>query len=108
MKALVLSLLAIGLTAPLSAQVPYERILEAESEPGSWLTYSGTYGATRFSTLDQITRDNVHQLQTAWVYHTRSTQKFEVSPLVVDGIMYISEPPSDATALDLRTGLLDS
>ena len=89
--------------APVAAQVSYERILEAASEPGSWLTYSGSYGAQRYSTLDQIDRDNVGRLQPAWIYQARSTQKFEVSPLVVDGVMYITEPPSDATALDLRT-----
>jgi alcohol dehydrogenase (cytochrome c) len=103
LKALVLVLVPVA-TVPLVAQVPYERILNAESEPGSWLTYSGSYGAQRYSTLDQIDRDNVGGLQPAWVYQTRSTQKFEVSPLVVDGVMYITEPPSDATALDLRTG----
>ena len=103
LKALVIVLVPVA-TVPLVAQVPYERILNAESEPGSWLTYSGSYGAQRYSTLDQIDRDNVGGLQPAWVYQTRSTQKFEVSPLVVDGVMYITEPPSDATALDLRTG----
>jgi alcohol dehydrogenase (cytochrome c) len=91
-------------TAPVGAQVSYERILDAASEPGSWLTYSGSYGAQRYSTLDQIDRDNVDRLQAAWIYQARSTQKFEVSPLVVDGVMYITEAPSDATALDLRTG----
>ncbi len=91
-------------TAPVAAQVSYERILDAASEPGSWLTYSGSYGAQRYSTLDQIDRDNVDRLQAAWIYQARSTQKFEVSPLVVDGVMYITEAPSDATALDLRTG----
>lgn len=93
-----------GISVPLGAQVPFERILNAGSEPESWLTYSGTYGAQRYSTLDQINLNNVAQLQATWIYQTRSTQKFEVSPLVVDGVMYITEPPSDATALDLRTG----
>ena len=92
------------ISVPLGAQVPFERILNAGSEPESWLTYSGTYGAQRYSTLDQINLNNVAQLQATWIYQTRSTQKFEVSPLVVDGVMYITEPPSDATALDLRTG----
>ena len=101
----MLVLLGVAVTAaPVTAQVPYERILDAASEPEHWLTYSGSYGAQRYSTLDQISRANVDQLQPAWVYQTRSTQKFEVSPLVVDGVMYITEPPSDATALDLRTG----
>ena len=94
----------LSAAAPGVAQVSYERILDAASEPGSWLMYSGSYGAQRYSMLDQIHRDNVDQLQVAWSYQVRSTQKFEVSPLVVDGVMYITEAPSDATALDLRTG----
>ena len=97
-------LLVLVMAAPVTAQVPYQRIVEASSEPGNWLTYSGTYEAHRYSTLDQINRDNVDRLQSAWMYQVRSRQKFEVSPLVVDGVMYITEPPSDATALDLRTG----
>ncbi len=105
---LILFALPITVTAtvpaPVEAQVSYERILDAASEPGSWLTYSGSYGAQRYSTLDQINRGNVAQLQPEWIYQTRSTQKFEVSPLVADGVMYITEPPSNAAALDLRTG----
>ncbi|MDA1091812.1 MAG: PQQ-binding-like beta-propeller repeat protein [Acidobacteria bacterium] len=94
----------IAMPRPAAAQVPYERILDAASEPEHWLTYSGTYGAQRYSTLDQIDRDNVDQVQPAWIYQASSLHKFEVSPLVVDGVMYITEVPSDATALDLRTG----
>ena len=104
MKTIVFTLFMLGVGASVGAQVPYERILDAASEPESWLMYSGTYGAQRYSTLDQVNRDNVDQLQPAWTYQARSLQKFEVSPLVVDGVMYISEAPSDATALDLRTG----
>ena len=105
MKTLVLVLiLVLALAVPVASQVPYERILDAASEPGSWLTYSGSYGAQRYSTLDQITRENVDRLQPAWIYQIRARHKFEVSPLVVDGVMYITEPPSDVTALDLRTG----
>ena len=77
MKAL---LLVLATVVPAAAQVPYERILDAASEPGSWLTYSGTYAAQRYSTLDQITRENVERLQPAWVYQVRSSHKFEVSP----------------------------
>ena len=62
MKTLVLMLV---LAAPAAAQVPYARILDAASEPGNWLTYSGTYGAQRYSTLAQINRNNVDRLQPA-------------------------------------------
>jgi alcohol dehydrogenase (cytochrome c) len=101
MKRLVV-MLAFAVMA--SAQVSYERILQSATQPGNWLTYSGSYNAQRYSTLDQITRANVHRLKMAWIYQVRAHDKFETSPLVFDGIMYISEPPSDVTALDLRTG----
>ena len=93
-----------ALVSSLSAQVTYERILKAESEPGNWLTYSGNYSAHRFSALTQINDQNVSNLKPLWAYQTNSLQKFETTPLVVDGVMYISEPPSNVTALDTRTG----
>ena len=97
-------LLAWLLSGVALAQAPYERIRRAESEPGNWLTYGGNYSSHRFSTLEQITAANVARLKPAWVYQVRDRNKFEVTPIVVDGIMYIAEPPSDVTALDTRTG----
>ena len=90
--------------ATLSAQVSYDRIAGAASEPASWLTYSGTYSGWRYSALKSIHRANVARLKTAWIYQTNDLNQFEVTPLVADGVMYISEPPSQAAALDLRTG----
>ncbi len=89
---------------PLWSQITPERILNARKEPGNWLTYSGNYSAHRFSPLDQITDQNVARLKPLWAYQVNSLQKLETTPLVVDGIMYISEPPSNVTALDTRTG----
>src|SRR5262249_45442363 len=86
------------------AQVSYERIRRAEAEPGAWLTYSGNYAGHRFSPLDQITTANVAGLKPVWVYQTSDLSKFETSPIVADGIIYISEPPNGAAALDTRTG----
>jgi alcohol dehydrogenase (cytochrome c) len=86
------------------AQVPYQRIVGAESNPSTWVTYSGNYQAQRFSQLDQINRQNVAQLKPSWVYQMRNPGIVETSPIVADGIMYITEPPSTATALDLHTG----
>jgi alcohol dehydrogenase (cytochrome c) len=87
-----------------AAQVPYERIRRADSEPGNWLTYSGNYSAHRFSRLNQIHTGNVRRLKPAWVYQIRGRDKFETTPLVVDGVMYLSEPAGEVTALDTRTG----
>ncbi len=92
------------LSSSLVAQVPYSRIANADSEPGSWLTYSGNYASHRFSSLDKITTSNVSRLKVAWVYQMRNSGLIETTPLVVDGVMYITEPPSTVTALDLRSG----
>ncbi len=54
--------------------------------------------------MTQITRENVGRLKTAWIYQVRRTGIVETSPIVVDGVMYITEPPSTVTALDVRTG----
>src|SRR5205823_8056224 len=62
---------------------------------------------TRYSTLDQINRDNVKTLQVAWVYHTGDstpTRTIECTPLVIDGIMYITTVNTMAVALDAMTG----
>src|SRR5215472_5925598 len=94
----------VAVSLPLAAQVPYERILRARSEPGNWLTYHGSYDGRRHSALDQINTGNVKRLKPDWAYQIGTRHKLETTPLVVDGIMYLSEPPSDVTALDTRTG----
>ncbi len=104
MKLTHLLLAAFCLASAVSAQVPYQRIMNAEKEPGHWLTYSGNYSGHRFSHLAQITPRNVAQLKTVWVYQIKDRITFETSPIVVDGIMYLTEPPTKVTALDLRTG----
>jgi alcohol dehydrogenase (cytochrome c) len=86
------------------AQITFERLLKARQEPQNWLTYSGDYAGWRYSTLEQIDTRNVGRLSVQWVYQSRAANKFEVTPLVVDGIMYLSEIGNAAAALDARTG----
>src|SRR5579872_2359813 len=88
----------------LDGQVPYERIVKAASEPGSWLTYSGNYQAHRYSPLKEINAANVAGLKPLWIYQLPEKGGFETSPVAVDGILYITEPPSNVSALDGRTG----
>ena len=90
-------------TSPIFAQVSFERLRNAENEPHNWLTYSGNYASHRFSSLTQIDRSNVANLRTIWAYQVPSGL-IETTPLVVDGIMYLTEPPSSVSALDVRTG----
>jgi alcohol dehydrogenase (cytochrome c) len=88
----------------LHAQVPAARIEKSASEPNNWLTYNGNYASHHYSPLSQISKTNVSRLNVAWMYQIRSRQHFETTPLVFDGVMYTTEPPSDVTALDLKTG----
>src|SRR5580658_7180064 len=85
-------------------QVSFDRILHADKEPQNWLTYSGTMQSQRHSSLSQITPENVKNLQLQWVYQARSLEKFEATPLVVDGILYTVQAPNDVIAMDAATG----
>jgi alcohol dehydrogenase (cytochrome c) len=84
--------------------VPFERILHASQEPKNWLTYSGDYTGRRHSALKQITPANAKTLALKWVYQSRSLDKNETTPLVVDGIMFTVQSPNDVIALNAATG----
>jgi len=103
-----------GVAPPAAADVTYERILNARSEPENWLTYYGAYDGQRYSPLDQITKENVKQLAPAWVFQCgstglhsgKSTYSFEASPLVVNGVMYVTGWDGWVWAVDARNGSL--
>jgi alcohol dehydrogenase (cytochrome c) len=90
--------------AALHAQVSFDRLLHPEREPHNWLSYSGDPFNQRYSLLTQITPANVKNLQQQWVWQARSLEKFEATPLVVDGVMYTVEAPNNIVALDAATG----
>ncbi len=85
-------------------QVSYERLLNPDDEPHNWLSYSSSYDNQRFSLLDAVNKGNVDELELAWVWQARSLEKFEATPLVVDGILYTVQAPNDVIALDAATG----
>jgi alcohol dehydrogenase (cytochrome c) len=84
--------------------VPFERILRSNQEPQNWFTYSGNLNSQRHSGLMQIRPENAADLTLKWVYQSRSLDKNEVTPLVVDGVMYTVQSPNDVIALDAVTG----
>jgi alcohol dehydrogenase (cytochrome c) len=88
------------------AQVTFERLLNAAAEPHNWLTYSGSYASQRHTALRQIRPSNVGDLELKWVFQAQSLESFETTPLVVDGVMYLTEAPNTAVALDAATGRL--
>ena len=105
LRTVVLALALSGTAlAAASAQVPFERLRGAADEPQNWLTYSGSYFSQRYSELDQIAPDNVGDLELQWVYQTPVMGPWQSTPIVVDGVMYLTQRPNDIVALDARTG----
>jgi alcohol dehydrogenase (cytochrome c) len=101
--------LLVLLTLPschLHAQSPvsYERLLNAAKEPRNWLIYGGDYSSNRYSGLTQITPANVKSLNLAWVFQSPTAGSWQATPLVVDGIMYLTQRPNEVVALDAATG----
>jgi alcohol dehydrogenase (cytochrome c) len=96
----------LGAHAQPAPRVTFERLLNAAAEPHNWLTYSGSYASQRHSLLREIRPANVADLELQWVHQAQSLESFETTPLVVDGIMYLTEAPNTAVALDAATGRL--
>lgn len=94
----LLSLLA---AAPAGAQVTYDQLRRAD--PANWLHYSGSYHSQRHSLLRQVHTGNVKDLVPKWIYHIPGASRLESVPIVVDGVMYVSQP-NQVYALDSRTG----
>ena len=86
------------------AQVTSQRLVEAAKEPQNWLTYSGDYAGWRHRALKQIHTANVGHLAAQWVFQSDAKGKFETTPLVFDGVMYVTGQENLAYALDARTG----
>jgi len=83
--------------------VTFARLKAAAKEPQNWLTYWGDLNGTHYSGLSSITPANVGSLRSSWAYQFGATRA-ETTPLVVDGVMYVTGPRNTAAALDARTG----
>ena len=91
-------------STPLGSPVTSERLLKASEEPENWLMYSGQYNSQRYSRLTAIDKSNVNQLEVKWVKQLETLADVETTPLVVDGVMYLTQSPSNVIALDASTG----
>jgi PQQ-dependent dehydrogenase (methanol/ethanol family) len=83
--------------------VTFARLRNAEAEPENWLTYWGDLRGTHYSRLGAITPTNAASLVSKWTFQF-GAGNVETSPLVVDGLMFVTGPLNDAAALDARTG----
>lgn len=87
-------------------RVDSARVLRADAEPGAWLVHGRTYSEQRFSPLAQIDRENVSELGLAWSFSTGTRRGLEATPIVVDGVMYVTGSWSVVYALEAATGRL--
>ena len=87
-----------GTAPPAAKGVTPERLANARGEPHNWLTYYGSYDGQRFSSLNQINTSTVKDLRVAWMFQsgviglvaTPATYAFEATPVVVDGVMFLT------------------
>ena len=92
--------LAVGISSVASAN---DELLIMQNNPALWVMPNGNYSSTRYSTLSQINKDNVGDLQPAWTFSTGVLRGHEGGPLVIGDVMYIVTPfPNIVYALDLN------
>ena len=95
---------AVAIAEPQFTQVTDQMLLDAGSTGENWLMYGGSYNNQRYSPLDQITKNNVRDLQLVWVYQTGNPKSFETTPVVVGNVMYFTTPESRVIAVHAETG----
>ena len=95
---------SVASASPGPAAVDTARLLAADREPGNWMSHGRTYSEQRFSPLDQIDADNVARLGLAWSHTLDFDRGVEATPLVVDGVMYVTSSWSVVYAFDAATG----
>ncbi len=94
----------LALVATLEGQVDQGVLARSQEDNESWLMYGRNYSAWRYSPLDEINTQNVTGLVPAWIFQSGVGGKFQTTPLVHDGVMYVTGPSNHAWALDLKTG----
>jgi alcohol dehydrogenase (cytochrome c) len=104
---LLVSLVQIPLNSQESSAVRSQTKVRGEDllapAAENWLSYNGDYSGRRYSLLSQINLQNVEQLRAEWVFHSRSSDRLEVTPVVVNGTMFVTSA-NDVFALDAQTG----
>ncbi len=86
------------------ANVDDARLLHPEREPQNWIAHGGSWQEQRYSTLTQINAQNVGSLKPAWSFEYDTTRGQESTPIVVDGVMYVTTAWSKVYALNAKTG----
>jgi len=90
--------------AQAAARVDMKRLLNADAERGQWMSHSRTFNEQYFSPLDRINEKNVGNLGLAWFVDLPTNQNIETTPLMIDGVLYLTLPWSKVLAVDARSG----
>ncbi len=104
---LALGFLALGCSLNANGEtgiIDDNRLLEAQADSGNWLSHGRDYGNQRFSPLQQINKGNVKNLAPRWTFKSGVSSTFQTTPIVADGVMYLSLPFNHVVALDAKTG----
>ncbi|MGH8595936.1 MAG: pyrroloquinoline quinone-dependent dehydrogenase [Gammaproteobacteria bacterium] len=94
--------LATDTTSPVTA----DRLLAGTEKAADWLMYGGNYANWRYSPLADINRENVAKLRPAWIFQTGVPGQFETSPVIADGVMFVTAAYNNLFALNATTGEL--
>ena len=84
--------------------VNQDMLTRAAGDGNNFLHTNGNYAQTRYYPASQINTDNVKNLRPAWIFQTEVVDTMETSPIVVNGIMYVTTAFNHVYALDARTG----
>jgi glucose dehydrogenase len=105
--ALALGFLALGCLLNANGEdgtIDDNRLLKAEADQSNWLSHGRDYSNQRFSPLKQINKGNVKRLASLWTFKSGVSSTFQTTPIVADGVMYLSLPFNHVVALDAKSG----
>src|SRR5919107_6453279 len=104
MRRVVLATVLLGTASAFAPAIANEDLMKMTQDPKQWVLPTGDYANTRFSKLNQITKDNASKLQPVWTFSTGVLRGHEGGPLVIGDVMYVHTPfPNIVYALDLNS-----
>ena len=106
-RVLALGFVALGYSLIANGEagiIDDDRLLKAQADSSNWLSHGRDYSNQRFSPLKQINKANVKALASRWTFRSGVSSTFQATPIVADGVMYLSLPFNHVVALDAKTG----
>ena len=96
--------LPLDTESKLIGNINTQRIIKADNEPGNWLSHGRNYEEQRYSPLEDINKENIERLNLAWSFDMNSTRALEATPIIDNGVMFLTSEWSIVHAIDAKTG----